>query len=342
MRNTLVFIILLLLTIVAFCLDIALGSVSIPWEVLKGAIFDPSSQPEELRYILWHMRLPNALAAAMVGGGLAVAGLAMQTLFRNPLADASVLGVSGGASLGVALFMMGGVLVSGGAMSNPSLWQTAGMLLSSIVGAAFILLLIALMARSMKDMVSILIVGVMISFISGAIVSLLQYYAPAEVVKSFQVWSFGSLEGNDAESVLLMACTLLPASLLFLLLAKQLNALLIGEQYALTVGVSIKRVRLFVILLAGIVVGVCTAFTGPIAFVGIAVPHVVRFLFGKSNHRVLIPMTLLVGACFMLLCHMLTHVIKSGVVLPINIVTGIIGAPILISIILRKEQRSWR
>ena len=130
MRNTLVFIILLLLTIVAFCLDIALGSVSIPWEVLKGAIFDPFSQPEEWRYILWHMRLPNALAAAMVGGGLAVAGLAMQTLFRNPLADASVLGVSGGASLGVALFMMGGVLVSGGAMSNPSLWQTAGMLLS--------------------------------------------------------------------------------------------------------------------------------------------------------------------------------------------------------------------
>ena len=343
MRSTLVFILLLVGAIVAFCLDIALGSVTISWETLLALLTDPSSQPEELSFILWQMRLPNALTAVMCGAGLAVSGLAMQTLFRNPLADASILGVSGGASLGVALFMMGISLPGIGAtFAAGGIWQTMGMLLSAVAGAAVILLVIALLSRRMQDIASLLIVGVMISFLSGAVVGLLQYYAPAEVVKQFQVWSLGSLEGNDMPDVLIMACTLLPSSLLFLFVPKQLDALLIGERYAASVGVSVKRIRLYVILAAGVAVGVSTAYCGPIAFIGIAVPHIVRFLTGKSSHRLLIPFTLVAGAGFMPICHMLTHVLKGGAVLPINMVTGIIGAPILISLILRKERKAWK
>lgn len=336
MRFTLSLLLLLLAGLVAFLLDIALGSVSISWGELQSILLGTSEADPQLSYIIWAMRIPGAITAAVVGAGLALSGLQMQTLFRNPLADASILGVSGGAGLGVALFMMGGTLLSS-VWKLPAVLQTGGMLLFAILGAALVLLLVASIAYKSQDITRVLIIGVMISFIAGSIISLLQYFAPPEMVKGFQLWSFGSLEGSTSRSTLILCCIVLPAAIAAAFYPKALNALLLGDLYARSVGISTRRVRNILILLTGIIAGSITAFVGPIAFLGIAVPHIVRNLSRSSDHRKLMPLCLIGGATLMLVCHIITHLPQGGLILPINVVTGIIGAPIVIATVLRSK-----
>lgn len=337
MRTFLSFLLFILLLLVTFVADIFWGSVSIPYEEFIQTLFDRTSAPQEWVYIVWEMRIPAAVTALLVGASLALSGLVMQTLFRNPLADAGILGVSGGAGLGVALFMMGGAIV-GSAFSLPSFIEVSGMLLFAIGGAALVLLLISAVSYRSSDITRILIVGVMLSFLTGSVVSLLQYFAPSELVKGFQVWSFGSLEGSTVHSSTTLALIILPALLLLSLFPKALNALLLGDAYARSLGISTQRVRRVLILLVGIITGTVTAFVGPIAFIGIAVPHIVKGLTKTSNHRKLIPLSLLGGAVLMLLCHLVSHLPQEGLVLPINVVTSVVGAPIVIFVILKNNS----
>lgn len=324
-----------LLFVVAFSLSLFTGSVQIPLKTFWTALLAPHTIPSEIRYIIFEMRFPATIMASVVGAGLALSGLQMQTLFRNPLADATVLGVSGGAGLGVAIFMLGGTLLSR-FFSLPPFLQTGGMLLFAIVGASSVLLLIATLSYRSSDVARILIIGVMISFLSGSIISLLQYFAPAEMVKGFQVWSFGSLEGASRKHTFELILVVLPAIVLASLFPKALNALLLGDTYARSLGISTAFVRRSIILLTGILTGAITAFVGPIAFVGIAVPHLVRNLAATSNHRYLIPLTILGGASFLLICHTLSRLPNNGLVLPINVVTALFGAPIVIAVLIKK------
>lgn len=337
MRTTLYSFSFALLIVLLLGLDLAIGSVHIPWEEVKAVLLG-NDKDSTLYYIVWELRLPAALSAIVVGAGLSLCGLQLQTLFRNPLADASLLGVTGGAGLGVALFMMAGSLFGSVAYFSGAL-GSAGMIVSAIIGAFIVLALVASMAHKGRDMTHVLIVGVMLSFITSSMVALLQYFAPAPLVKSFQVWSFGSLEAVSTKQLQVLLVVTLPAIFFATLYPKALNAILLGNLYARSVGISVKSLERTVILLSGIIAGTITAFVGPIAFVGIAVPYLVRLLSGSTNHRQLTPMTLLLGALFMQVCHIATSLPGHGVVLPINIVTSIVGAPFVITMILSRRHR---
>lgn len=338
MRSSLTYLFLIFLLLLFFILDIVFGSVQIPFSDLKDVLLMHKNVSPQWSYIIWQMRIPAAVTAVITGAGLSVCGLQMQTLFRNPLADASILGISGGASLGVALFMMGGTLL-GNLITIPEFLRIGGMILFAILGAALVLLLIASLSFSSRDITQVLIVGVMISFLAGAIISLLQYFSPPELVKGFQVWSFGSLEGSTTISTLILACIVLPAVIICLFFIKPLNALLLGESYARSLGISTKFVRRSLIILTGIIAGTLTAFVGPIAFIGIAVPHIVRGLSATRNHKHLLPLSLLGGATLMLICHLITRLPQGGLILPINVVTSVIGAPIVLGVVISGSSR---
>lgn len=337
MRTFATFLLLFLLLIVAFLVDIFWGSVSIPYNEFGTILFHPHSAKPEWVYIVWEMRIPAAITALLVGASLSSSGLVMQTLFRNPLADAGILGVSGGAGLGVALFMMGGTLW-GQIPSITSSIEMGGIIFFAIAGAVLVLALIAAVSYTTSDITRVLIVGVMLSFLTGSVVSLLQYFAPSELVKGFQVWSFGSLEGSTSRSALLLSLIVIPALLLISFFPKALNTMLLGDAYARSLGTSTKRMRRFLILLTGIITGTVTAFVGPIAFIGIAVPHLVKSIAKTSNHRQLIPLSLLGGSVLMLLCHIVSHLPQGGLILPINVVTSVVGAPIVIAVILKRTS----
>lgn len=337
MRFTITAVLLFFLLIITLVLDVVFGSVHIPIETLWQAVFTPSKVSEEWVYILHEMRIPAAITASFVGAGLSLTGLQMQTVFRNPLADAGVLGVSSGAGLGIALFIMGDYLI-GNIFELSASVRTSGMILFSIMGAALVLAIIATLSRRSRDITQVLIIGVMISFLTSSMVSLLQYFSPAELVKSFQVWSFGSLEGSSRRDTALLAFIVLPSMLVISCLPKALNALLLGDVYARSLGISTQAVKFTVIVFTGIIAGSITAFVGPIGFLGIAVPHVIRYLVGTTDHRKLIPLTILGGAVLMLFCHLISRLPQGGLVLPINIVTSLLGAPVVIAVLIGKKS----
>lgn len=336
MMKYILFVALFFLIAVFLLLDVMLGSVTIPTDEILRILSGQGSQ-QSWEYIILHFRLPKALTAIFVGAGISVCGLQMQTLFRNPLADTSILGISSGASLGVASFVMLAALF-------PRLLPVAvtsgywGMILSAVAGATLILCLVSAIISWLDDIVSVLIIGVMFGFITGSVVSIMQYFSDPEIIKNYLVWSFGSLSGTTWSQLLYLIPIVSVGLVASLFMPKYMNALLLGDNYARSAGIHIGRVRLVLVLITSIVTGTLAAFTGPIGFIGIAVPHYARMLFRTTNHRVLIPATMLCGVCLMLLCDIITQLPGNGAVLPINAITSITGAPVVIFIILKRRK----
>jgi len=311
-RNTGIFIALAGLLAVLFCLDICSGSIWLwPWGDLS-----PMEQN-----ILHAIRLPKAVTAVLAGSALSVSGLIMQTLFRNPLAGPYTLGVSSGASLGVAFLTM---------------WSSTMIMLlpvAACIGATLVLLLVLAVSRKVTGNVSLLIVGMMFGSIAGALVSLLQNFANPDALKLFIVWTLGSLSSVGWSDMQMMIPILLTGALFVLLALKPLNGLLLGEDYARGLGIHVERTRLYIVLATGLLAGGVTAFCGPIAFIGVAVPHIARGVFRTSNHRVTVPASALIGACLLLVCDVLCSLFTYP--LPISTVSALFGAPVIIWIVLK-------
>lgn len=319
--NTLLFVGLTLLLVVLFALDLCMGSV-------RFSLTDLWNNTDTLhRQILIDLRLPKALTAVLAGAGLSVSGLLMQTLFRNPLAGPYILGVSSGASLGVAAVVLLGTLLGFVASS----WVS---IVAAIAGASLVLLLVLAISYRVKSNVSLLIIGMMFGSIAGALVSLLQNFANPDALKLFIVWTLGSLSSVGWSQMQLLLPVCVAGLLLSVLLLKPLNGLLLGENYARSLGVNIARTRQLIVLATGLLAGSITAFCGPIAFVGVAVPHIARGLFRTSNHRITLPASVLTGANLLLLCDVLSSLFTYP--LPISTVSALFGAPIIVWIVMKK------
>jgi len=335
-RKILFFWILGILLITLFIADLVLGSVLISFRDILD-VFRGRSDNQNWVFIVRDYRLPKAITAVLVGAGLSSAGLMMQTLFRNPLAGPYVLGISSGASLGVAIFGMaagyGGILA--GSLSSSG---NVGVVAASVIGAALVMLLVILVSTKVADSVSILIIGIMFGSITGALVGVLQYFSDPDAVHSFLVWTFGSVAGVDWNQLTVLAPLTITGILLSLVMQKPLNAFLLGENYARGIGLNAKRSRFYIILLTSIIAGTITAFTGPIAFIGMAVPHLTRNLLRTSDHRLLIPGVLGIGSSLMLVCDLISQLPGSNQMLPINSVTAIFGAPVVIWVILKGKR----
>lgn len=327
-------ILLFLLIPVCFFCDILFGSVHIPFaaciDVLTGN--DDSS----LWYnIIYNLRLPRATAALLVGMALPVSGLLMQTLFRNPLADPYVLGISTGASLGVALFSLsGGVAI--GFLST--LGNSIGIALSALIGSFAVMLFILSVASHVRDNASLLIIGIMIGSITSAVVNVLQYFSNPDEVHSFLLWTMGSFSNISSTELLLMACCIIPTVCTTLAIHKPLDAMLLGENYARGLGVEIPVMRVVVIIFSSILAAIVTAFAGPIGFVGMTIPHIARFLFKTNNHKTIIINSMLIGIVLMLTCDLISQMPGTQTMLPINTVTAIFGAPIVIAVIYKGRR----
>lgn len=296
-------------------------------------IFQNNTDNEAFYNIIYSYRLPKSLTSIFAGAALGFAGLQMQTLFRNPLAGPFVLGISSGASLGVAFLVLLGIGVNG----TLAYW---GMTISSIIGSLSVLLLVVLVSIRLKDSMSLLLVGLMFGAFTSAIVSVMQYFSTAEDIQNFLFWTFGTTGNLSWSELKIFIPTILIGIAIGYWQAKPLNALLMGENYAQSMGLRIKNVRLFLVISTSILAGIVTAFCGPIAFLGLAVPHISRILFRSSNHFVLIPATLLLGACLLLICDLIAQVPFSDLVLPINAVTSLFGAPVVIWLIVRRKNMS--
>lgn len=336
-RNFILFLTISLLTIGIFLLDLTLGSVAIPFDAIWGL-----SQGEPIKkswgYILYDFRLPKAITACFVGAGISITGLQMQTLFRNPLADTSILGIGHGASLGVAIFVLAPFIFPNLLPSSVhnNYW---GLIIASITGAFIVLAVVSSIASWLRDIVSLLIIGVMMGFITASLVSILQYFSDPETIQSFLVWTFGSLSGTTWRQLYFLMPIVGFGLFISLLLPKSMNAMLLGENYAKSVGVNVNAIRIVLVIVTGIITGTLTAFAGPIAFIGIAVPHIARLVFRTANHRVLIPATMLLGVFLMLCCDIISQLPGSDKTLPINSVTSVLGAPVVIFIILQNRRK---
>ena len=320
--------------VVFFVLDLVIGSVKIPFEEFIN-IFTGEEVKASWQYIILDFRLPKAITAILAGASLSVAGLLMQTLFRNPLAGPFVLGVSSGASLGVALYIMGGsFLMSSMAISSIS---NTGIIISAVLGALAVMFLVITAGLKLKNNLTLLIVGIMFGSLTSAVVSILQYFSTAENVQRFVVWTMGSLSAVSMEDIAYIAPLIIIALIACIALQKPLNTLLLGENYAKSLGTDITKIRLFLIVITGILAGIITAYTGPIAFIGIAIPHLARNLFKTSNHSVLIPSVILIGSVFMLACDIFSQMPGNSSTLPINSVSAIFGAPVVIWIIMKRN-----
>lgn len=337
-RSSLIFGTLFLLTAVAFVADLIWGSLDIsPADVLQ-ALTNGSDMQTTNDYVIRNFRLPKALTALFAGASISIAGLQMQSLFRNPLADTSILGINSGAGLGVALYIMSFAIIPGLSLHSGTA-DTWGVATAACIGSMLVLLLISAVAAWLRDMVSVLIVGVMVGFLASSFISILQFFSDNEMLKGYLIWSFGSVAGTTWRQLSLMIPIVSGGLLLSMLMPKYMNALNIGENYARSVGIHVERERIILIGITSIITGTITAFTGPIAFLGIAVPHFTRILFKSSDYRILLPGTMLCGALLMLLCDMITQVPGKGFVLPINAITSMIGAPVVIMTIARNRKK---
>jgi len=335
MRNTLLFLILSLLIVILFMADLMLGSVSIPIRDFFNTLFS-DNQSISYNEIILNYRLPKAVTAILAGTALSVSGLLMQTLFRNPLAGPDVLGVNAGAGLGVALVTM---LFSGAgtAILGIGSW---GIVVSAIIGAAGVLLLVLLTSVKVPDLVSLLIIGMMFGYIGGSLVSILQSFSSPDTLKIFIVWTFGSLSAVSWSMMPALVLVVFSGLIITFIIIKPLNALLLGEHYATGLGVSIARTRFLIILSTALLAGGVTAFAGPVTFIGVTVPHIARGLFRSWDHKIVIPASILSGACLMLLCDIVSQLPGSGgTTLPINSVTALFGAPMIIWILLRNNKQ---
>lgn len=324
-----------LLCIIWF-LNISLGSVSISFKEIFSIFFDTNSTSQNLEYILINYRIPKSITAILVGSGLGISGLLMQTLFRNPLAGPFVLGVSSGASLGVAILILGASLFSsffGGLLISN--WSVA---LFSSMGSFFVLSAVMIAVKKIRNTMSILIIGLMFGSISAAIINVLSYFSSAEQLQQFIFWSFGSLGNLSWSELYIFIFIIAISSLLLFTIIKPLNSLLLGENYAKSMGINLKKTRNIVLITTCLMTGVITAFSGPIAFIGLAVPHLTKLIFNTSNHKILLPAVALNGAILMLVCDIIAQLPTSEFTLPINAVTSLFGAPIVIWLLIRKQK----
>ena len=332
-RNT--FILLLILLVIIWFLNINLGSVHIPFDEVFNATIDGDVSKKAWKNIVQNYRIPKAITAILVGSGLSISGLLMQTLFRNPLAGPFVLGISSGASLGVALLILGSSLIGG---ISAYAFSSFGMAIAASFGAFLVLSAVLIAANKVRNTMSILIIGLMFGSLTSAIISVLAYFSSAEQLQQFIFWGFGSL-GNLSWTELTVFIIIFSLGIsLLAFIIKPLNSMLLGENYAKSLGVNIKRTRNIILIITSILTGVITAFSGPIAFVGLAVPHLTKLLFNTSNHKILIPAVALTGAILMLIADIISQLPTIEYTLPINAITSLFGAPIVIWLLIRKRK----
>jgi len=328
-RSLILFLILSFLAVGLFLTDLAWGSIHISLSEIIDVFFRKSGDGINSE-ILLNFRLPKAITAVLAGASLSVAGLMMQTLFRNSLADPYILGVSSGASLGVALVMMAATFLPVAFVSSG--WA---LIVAAIIGASVVLILVVGVSFKVHNAVSLLIVGLMFGTIAGSLVSVLQNFSNPDAIKLFVMWTFGSLSAVTWTYMTVLFPVVLIGLGMAFSLQKRLDGLLLGENYARGLGISIQQTRFLIVIATGLLAGVITAFTGPIAFVGVAIPHIARGLFKVSSHKVLLPATILCGASLLLICDIITQI--PTYTLPINTVSALFGAPIIIWIILKRR-----
>lgn len=315
-------------------MNLSLGSVAIPFEDILEILFNNTSTNENWQIIITEFRIPKAITAILAGSALAVSGLLMQTLFRNPLAGPYILGISSGASLGIAILIL---LVSLGGFSTFFL-SNWSFIIAAAIGSFSIMLLVVTTASKIKNTMSILIIGLMFGSFTSAIISIMAYFSSASQLQQFIAWSFGNLGNHSTEELWVYFGFYSIGIVPLLLLIKPLNSLLLGENYAQSLGINIKKVRLGILLVTCLLTGLVTAFSGPIAFVGLAVPHLTKLVFKTSNHFILIPAVLLNGAILMLISDTIAQLPNLEYTLPINAITSLFGAPIVIWLIVKKQK----
>ena len=338
MKHLYKFILLFLVVIVFFVLNLLLGTVKIPVDAILCILVGDDTVSEIWRNIILSSRVPQALTATVAGAGLAVSGLQMQTVFRNPLAGPSVLGISNGASLGVAFVVLLSGSLGGVALSRLGYLGDAAMSVAAIVGALAVMALILYVSQKVKGNVTLLIIGVMIGYLATAVIGVLKFFSAEEDVKAYVVWGLGSfarVSGDQMMLFVLLMTGLLPLSML---LSKTMNLLLLGDWYAANLGLNLRRARLLTISCSGILVAIVTAYCGPIMFIGLAVPHLCRALFQTSDHRILMPATMLAGAGLALVCNLVARMPGFEGALPVNSVTALVGAPIIAGVLFRRHQ----
>ena len=337
--STIILMVMLGISIVGFfILNLLLGSVSIPVDNIIDILLGRDNDNLIWRNIILKSRLPQSLTAMMAGAGLAGSGLLMQTVFRNPLAGPSVLGISSGASLGVACVVLLSGSIGGVALSKLGVIGEVTITLSAIIGSLLIMALIAFVAQKVRGNVTLLIMGVMIGYIANAIIGVLKFFSAEEDIRAYVIWGLGSfsrVSGGQTSVFILLMLVLLPLSFF---LIKSLNLLLLGDSYAQNLGLNIKRARLLVIGCSGVLVAVVTAYCGPIVFLGLAVPHICRGLFHTSNHAVILPASLLGGASLALLCNLIARMPGFEGALPVNSVTALVGAPVVMWVLFKRRK----
>ena len=336
---------ILLLILVLFVLNLLLGTVKIPISEIFSILLSPLTDgvadagiSTVHANIIWSSRVPQALTALMAGAGLAVSGLQMQTVFHNPLAGPSVLGISNGASLGVALVVLMSGSLGGVALSHLGYLGDVAMSIAAIMGSLAVMSLIVWMAQRVQSGVTLLIIGVMIGYLANAIIGVLKFFSNEEDIKAYVVWGLGSfarVSGDQMVLFVVLMAILLPMSML---LVKTMNLLLLGDAYARNLGLNIHRARTLVILSSGVLVAIVTAYCGPIMFIGLAVPHLARALFRTSDHRILMPATLLIGGALALLCNLIARMPGFEGALPVNSVTALVGAPVIAAVLFKRSK----
>ena len=324
------------LLIILFYLNISFGSVSIPFKDIFNSIFGGNVSKDSWETIIINFRIPIAITAILVGSGLSVCGLLMQTLFRNPLAGPFVLGISSGASLGVAVLILGSSVFGGILLTNSlSQWSLP---LAASLGAFLVLSAVIIAANRVRNTMSILIIGLMFGSLTSAVISVLAYFSESDKIKQFLFWSFGSLGNLSWNEITVFSIIYAIGIIGTIFVLKPLNSFLLGENYAKSLGINVKKSKNIILLITSLLTGVITAFSGPIAFVGLAVPHITRMLFSSSNHKILLPAVAIIGAIVLLICDMIAQVPTSEFTLPINAITSLFGAPVVIWLLVRKKR----
>ena len=326
-----------LVIVILFAINLVAGAVDIPLKEVVNILTGGKSEHPSWDYIVLQSRLPQGITAMLCGASLAVSGLMLQTAFRNPLADSGIFGINSGASLGVALVMLllGGSITAG-AFSLTGFLAT---LAAAFVGAMVVMALILMFATMVRSSVMLLIIGIMIGYIATSAISLLNFFATEEGVQSYMVWGLGNFGGVTMEQMPAFVIICMGGLVAALLLIKPLNALLLGERYAENLGINTQRVRNWLLVVTGILTAITTAFCGPIAFIGLAVPHIARMLLGTENHRSLMPATILTGAAIALICNIICVLPGDRGIIPLNAVTPVIGAPVIIYVILKQRKK---
>lgn len=328
---------IIFLGIVLFALNLFVGSVTIPiGDIIKVLL--KKNTDNTLNIIILNYRLPQALTALLAGAALAVAGLLMQTLFRNPLADPSMLGISSGASLGVGIVILLTGAISGAAVSSFGWWSTIGVSIAAFIGAVAVLFVMLTFSARIKNMTTLIIIGLMIAYLAGSITDILKFFSLKEDIHAFVIWGMGSFSGVGTSKMPIFAVSVIVGLIATFFLSKNLNIILLGEMYAENLGLNIRRNSVIIILISGYLTAIVTAYCGPIAFVGLAMPHIARFLFKSSDHRILVPATMLIGMDMALFCNLIATMPGFDGNLPINAVTAFIGAPVVISVIMKSKK----